>query len=59
MPKRSRRTAEWHPERYWQCEDCGHVHEELADPPDACVYCGYRYFRNMADVLEGQTTADA
>lgn len=58
MSKRKNRR-DWAPERFWQCEDCGHVHEEMADPPDECAYCGYRYFTNMADDLAGKTEVRA
>lgn len=59
MAKKEKPQPPWDPKRYWRCEDCGHVHEDLADPPDDCAYCGYRYFVNMADELAGKTPVDA
>lgn len=59
MPKKAKRNAAWSPERFWRCEDCGHVHEDLTDPPDDCTRCGYRFFANMADDLAGKTEVQA
>jgi rubrerythrin len=49
MPKKTKRHATWDPKRFWRCEDCGTVHEDLVDPPDDCTHCGYKFFENMAD----------
>ncbi len=59
MPKAKKKNATWDPKRFWRCEDCGEVHEDMADPPDDCKRCGYRYFVNMADELEGKTEGEA
>jgi hypothetical protein len=57
VPTKPKVKAVYDPTKCWLCEECGTAHDELVNPPDSCSWCGYRYFANLKDEMDGDWAA--